>query len=59
MVDKLNNGLFGDATKNTVSEAIDSIKESKDALTEKGKENVKKIADTIKEQTKIQDGLKK
>lgn len=59
MVDKLNDGLFGDATKSTVDEAIDGIKTGKDALVDKSKENVQKIADTLKEQTRIQDGLKK
>lgn len=59
MVDNLNDGLFGSTAKDDVDVAIDKIEKSKDALAAKSEENVKKIEDTVKEQTKIQDGLSK
>lgn len=58
-VDKLNEGLFGSTAKDTVDEAIDNIKTSKEALTSKSKENIRKIADVIKEQSKIERASKK
>lgn len=52
-IDKLSDGLFKEPIKDTVDEAIQSIKNSKDTLVEKNQENVQKIKDIVDENLKI------
>ena len=58
-VDKLTDNLFKTPVQHTVDEAIDSIKDGKDALVQVTKDNAKKAADLAKESAAAIKGLKK
>jgi len=58
-VDKLADNLFNPPVSHTVDEAIDSIKNSKDALVQVTKDNAKKAKDLAKESAEALKGLKK
>ena len=58
-VDKLTESLFETPKNDTVDNIVDGIKEGKDKLVQKGKENAQKVKEFAKEQAKIEDGLKK
>jgi hypothetical protein len=58
-VDKLTDNIFKESVKHTVDEAIDSIKEGKDALVQVTKDNAKKTQELAKEAAAAVKGLKK
>jgi hypothetical protein len=58
-VDKLTDNLFNAPVQHTVDEAIDSIKDGKDALVQVTKDNAKKVKDLAKESAAAVKGLKK
>ena len=58
-VDKLTDRMFSSPAKHTVDEAIDSIKDGKDALVQVTKDNAKKTKDLAKEAAAAVKGLKK
>jgi hypothetical protein len=54
-IEKLGDELFKSTVKDTIDEAITSIKDGKEVLVQKTKENVDKIAEIAKDQLKIDD----
>ena len=57
-IDNLTDGLFNAPVKDTVDNVIEDIKDGKDKLVQKSKENAEKVKEFVKEQSKIDEGLK-